>query len=76
MTLFAATCLSYAGFYFWRKNFSVLMPCWLDEGFAADQLASAMTVHRRRWRTQDRSTAAQRNQGNVFTPEKSKIFRQ
>lgn len=41
--IFAATWLSYAGFYFCRKNFSIVMPLLArDEGFRADQLAQAL----------------------------------
>jgi len=44
--IFLATWLSYAGFYFCRKNFSVLMPLLArDEGFRADQLAQALFVY-------------------------------
>jgi sugar phosphate permease len=44
--IFVITWLSYAGFYFCRKNFSVLMPLLSrDEGFSSDQLAKALTIY-------------------------------
>lgn len=44
--IFASTWLSYAGFYFCRKNFSVLMPLLArDEGFTNSQLADALFVY-------------------------------
>jgi len=44
--IFAVTWLSYAGFYFCRKNFSVIMPLLSrDEGFTADGLATALFLY-------------------------------
>jgi sugar phosphate permease len=44
--IFAVTWLSYAGFYFCRKNFSVIMPLLSrDEGFTADRLALALFLY-------------------------------
>ncbi|MCX6591920.1 MAG: MFS transporter [Acidobacteria bacterium] len=44
--IFVITWLSYAGFYFCRKNFSVLMPLLArDEGFSSDQLANALFIY-------------------------------
>src|ERR1051325_8412563 len=44
-SIFAATWLSYVGFYFCRKNFSVLMPLLAKEGIGKDELANVLFVY-------------------------------